>query len=208
MAGASQQEANQLSLYGPEHYFYVNQGQAFTVDGIDDAEDYQAVRHAMGVVGITPQEQSSILQLIAGILHLGNVTFRDDRKGATPKDNNVIQLVAGLLGVDAFTLTNSMSFRTIQTGGTGQSNRGSTYNVPQNAEQATGARDALAREIYSRMFDWIVQKVNIALQKYKLPFKSVIGILDIYGFEIFQNNGFEQFCINYVNEKVILLIFF
>jgi len=202
LAGASQQEAKQLNLYGAENYFYVNQGQAYTVDGMDDAEDYQAVRHAMGVVGISPQEQTSILQLIAGILNVGNITFRDDKKGASPQDKNTLQLAAHLLGVDPFIMTNSLSSRTIQTGGTGTGNRGSTYNVPQNAEQATGARDALGREIYSRLFDWIVQKVNVALDKYKLPFRSVVGILDIYGFEIFQNNGFEQFCINYVNEKL------
>lgn len=156
----------------------------------------------MDVVGITKQEQQSILYLISGILHLGNVAFNPKGSGAAPSDPSLVQLASSLLGVDPHSLTNALLFRTIQTGGTGQSSRSSTYNVPQNVEQAYGAKDALARDLYSRLFDWIVAKVNSALEKYKTPFKSVIGILDIYGFEIFDNNGFEQFCINYVNEKL------
>eukprot|EP01114_Cavostelium_apophysatum_P015538 TRINITY_DN424_c0_g1_i2.p1 TRINITY_DN424_c0_g1~~TRINITY_DN424_c0_g1_i2.p1 ORF type:complete len:1158 (+),score=312.59 TRINITY_DN424_c0_g1_i2:262-3735(+) len=203
LAGASDQDARNLQLYTADNFFYVNQGQAYTVDGIDDVQDYQDVRNAMNVVGMSAQEQSSLLQLVAGILHMGNVSFREDRKGgASVEDPGVFQLASSLLGVDPATLTNALVFRTIQTGGTGQSNRSSTYNVPQNASQANGAKDALSREIYFRLFDWIVLKINTALNKYKAPFKSVIGILDIYGFEIFQHNGFEQFCINYVNEKL------
>ncbi len=138
----------------------------------------------MTVVGMSAQEQYNILYLIAGILHLGNLTFVETGKGgnASIADASVLQLAASLLQVDPMTLQNALLFRVIQTGGAGQSNRGSTYNVPQNPEQAAIARDALSKEIYSRIFDWIVEKVNIALQKYKLPFKNVIGILDIYGF--------------------------
>ena len=95
----------------------------------------------------------------------------------------------------------------------GGGRRQSTYNVPQNPQQANGAKDALSREIYSRLFDWIVARINLALQRYGIKHKTVIGILDIFGFgnsgknltycsEIFNQNGFEQFCINYVNEKL------
>lgn len=136
----------------------------------------------MNVVGISGDEQWYILQIISGILHLGNVNFVAGKNNATqPQDQGVLQYAAAMLGVDAFTLQNAMLFRVIQTGGQGQSSRSSTYNVPQNPEQALGAKDALAREIYNRLFDWIVEKVNIALSKYQAPFKSVIGILDIYG---------------------------
>ena len=70
----------------------------------------------------------------------------------------------------------------------------STYNSPQNIDQAQGARDALSKDIYSRTFDFIVRKVNAALQANATPSDLVIGILDIFGFEIFKINGFEQFC--------------
>ena len=80
--------------------------------------------------------------------------------------------------------------------------RGSTYNVPQNVVQATAARDALAKSLYDRLFDYLVAIVNVALEKMGMTHAAVIGVLDIYGFEIFENNGFEQFCINFVNEKL------
>ena len=159
----------------------------------------------MNACGISAKEQDNILYMIAGILHVGNISFKEDSKkgNAMVTDPGLVEMAAYMLQVDAMTLTNALLYRVIQTGGGGmQSNRGSTYNVPQNPEQAGAARDALAKEVYSRLFDWIVEKVNQALGKFKLPFKNVIGILDIYGFEIFKNNGFEQFCINYVNEKL------
>jgi myosin-1 len=111
-----------------------------------------------------------------------------------------VNIAASILSVDPFTLRNAITFRVINTGGTG--GRMSTYNVPQNPVQAEAARDALAKTIYARVFDYIIERTNEALLKYKMDYTAVIGVLDIYGFEIFQENGFEQFCINYVNEKL------
>jgi myosin-1 len=99
----------------------------------------------MDVVGITPQEQHDIIRVVAGILHLGNITFQDDAKGnAQIADPAVAQLACSLLGVDQFTLSNAMLFRVIQTGGAGQSSRSSTYNVPQNTEQVTPLSQTLS----------------------------------------------------------------
>jgi len=202
LAGADDQTVQRLSLYTSDNFFYTNQGACYTVDGMDDSSDYRDVRHSMTVVGVTPADQENIIQLVAGILHLGNVAFGNDAKGnATVGDGNVLHFAASMLSVDASTLTSALLFRVIQTGGSG-ARGGSTYNVPQNPQQALGAKDALSREIYSRMFDWIIVKINASLGRYQTPFRSVIGILDIYGFEIFGRNGFEQFCINYVNEKL------
>eukprot|EP01117_Protostelium_nocturnum_P004082 TRINITY_DN1536_c3_g1_i2.p1 TRINITY_DN1536_c3_g1~~TRINITY_DN1536_c3_g1_i2.p1 ORF type:complete len:1084 (-),score=304.60 TRINITY_DN1536_c3_g1_i2:217-3468(-) len=204
LAGADDRTVQNLTLYAPEYFFYVNQGESPTVDGMNDAEDYQDVLKSMRVVGISDAERENILYIIAGILHLGNLAFTPDAKGnavVTGNNAQALQLASGLLQVDGSTLTSALTFRVIQTGGSG-ARTGSTYNVPQNPQQALGAKDALSREIYSRLFDWIVAKINAALGKYQTPFRSVIGILDIYGFEIFGKNGFEQFCINYVNEKL------
>jgi len=202
LSGADDQTVQSLSLYTADNYFYTNQGQSYTVEGMDDSSDYRDVRNSMSVVGIPNDEQENIVMLIAGVLHLGNVAFSQDGKGnAAVGDPNVLNFAASMLSVDPYTLTNAMLFRVIQTGGSG-ARGGSTYNVPQNPQQALGAKDALSREIYSRLFDWIVNKINTSLGKYQTPFKSVLGILDIYGFEIFGRNGFEQFCINYVNEKL------
>jgi len=201
LAGASDAEANQLQLYAPEHFFYLNQSACYAVDGIDDIQEYRDTRNAMNVIGISAQNQDTIFKLVAGILHMGNLSFTEDGKGnAVIADPQVLDLAASMLGVESFTVQNAILFRVINTGTAG--GRQSTYNVPQNIEQASYARDACAKEIYSRMFDWIVQQVNIALSKNKAPYKTVIGVLDIFGFEIFDRNGFEQFCINYVNEKL------
>lgn len=102
--------------------------------------------------------------------------------------------VTFLLAIDKDAITRALSYRVIQTGQGGR--RGTTYNVPQSPDQAAGIRDALAKALYDRLFSWLVLRINAAMvSKTK---DVVIGVLDIYGFEIFENNSFEQFCINYV----------
>ncbi|KYQ89843.1 myosin IB [Tieghemostelium lacteum] len=204
LSGASAKERQDLLLGSPDSYYYLNQGECYTVDGVDDAADYQEVRNAMKTIGLSQEEQMTLLRIVSSILHLGNVYFIEDDKGnAQVYDPNALDLAASMLCIDSATLQNAILFRVINTGGAaGTGKRSSTYNVPQNVEQANGARDALARTIYDRMFTWLVDRVNQALEYYKSPYKNVIGILDIFGFEIFQKNGFEQFCINFVNEKL------
>jgi len=127
LAGASQQEKQKLSLWGPDRYFYVNQGQCFTVDGMNDAQDYAEVRQAMNAVGISQPEQQALIQLVASILHVGNLNFRAEGKGTAPTDPKALQFISGMLGVDSFVLQNALLFRVIQTGGTGQT--GGRFNL-------------------------------------------------------------------------------
>jgi len=204
LAGATDAEAQEMQLYTPDNFFYLNQSGCYTVDGVDDIKEFADTRNAMNVMGISADEQKQVLHTLAGILHLGNVHFYDGGKGtATVHDENTLNLAAAFLRVEPFALKNALLFRVLNTGGQG-AKKMSTYNVPQNVEQASSARDALAKTIYSRMFDWIVTKVNEALQKNggTSDDNNMIGVLDIFGFEIFESNGFEQFCINYVNEKL------
>lgn len=201
LSGASDAEANQWQLYSADNFFYLNQSGCYTADGIDDVKEYHAMRNAMNVINIPADHQQGILRLVAGILHIGNMTFHEDNKGnAVISDPQVLDLAAGMLGVEKFALQSAILFRVVNTGQAG--GRQSTYNVPQNGEQAAYARDATAKAVYDRVFDYIVRCVNTALQKHKITPKTVIGVLDIFGFEIFEHNGFEQFCINYVNEKL------
>lgn len=203
LAGASRQEQEMFALSTPDYFHYLNVSGCYTVEGVDDAEDYKEVRNAMNVIGLSKQEQDDILRTCASVLHLGNIAFHEDDKGnAVVSDANTLAYASSLLQVPDQSLSNALLFRVINTGGTGGGGRRSTYNVPQNVEQANAARDALAKSIYDRMFSWLVERVNISLQLYKAPFQNVIGILDIFGFEIFESNGFEQFCINFVNEKL------
>jgi len=202
LKGADGNLKSQLGLSGPDDYFFCNQGKSPTVDGIDDVQEYKDTLNAMNVVGVSPQEQQEILSLIAAILYIGNVHFADGgQDNAHVSNQQSIDSLAALLQTEPSSVQQALLFRTIQTGEVGRSKRVSTYACPQSVDGAMYSRDALAKALYSKLFDWIVEKVNSNLVVHN-PDAFSIGVLDIYGFEIFQKNGFEQLCINYVNEKL------
>jgi myosin I len=154
----------------------------------------------MKVIGLQQAEQDNIFRMLAGILWLGNVSFVEDDSGnAAIADQSVVDFVAYLLEVDSAAVHKALTLRILETSRGGR--RGSVYDVPLNPAQATAVRDALSKAIYFNLFDWIVERVNVSL-KARGQMAQSIGILDIYGFEIFDKNSFEQLCINYVNEKL------
>ena len=198
--GADQELADRLQLYSPENFHYVNQSQCYTVDGVDDTKEFQDVIQAMDTMGISLEERNTIFEIVAGILHIGNVPFAEDDHGnAYITDRTELEITAALWQVPVENLEYALTYRQM-TSGVGAHKE--VFQSPLNLVQADGTRNALAKDIYDRLFTWLVEKVNIALDKWKLPHVCVIGILDIFGFEIFDHNGFEQFCINYVNEKL------
>ncbi|GAA5831836.1 hypothetical protein JCM3766R1_000120 [Sporobolomyces carnicolor] len=197
-ASAAQREA--YGLQGPESYAYTSKSGCLEVPGIDDTFDWAETLKAMSIVGLTQGEQDSILRMLAGILWVGNVEFKVDQEGnAQVKDSSVTAFVAYLLEVDQTRVEKALTSRVMETQRGGR--RGSVYEVPLNPAQATSVRDALAKAIYNNLFEWIVDRVNISM-KSKSSAANIIGVLDIYGFEIFDTNQFEQLCINYVNEKL------
>lgn len=203
LAGADAGLRQQLRLMTPADYHYTNQGGAAQIDGVDDAKEFQAVVHAMDTMGISKEEQMEVWRIVATILALGNVTFKPNAKDeATIADMGAVSTAAYLLGVDAGSLGQVLTHHTISTGTAGRSARVSTYAAVHTVESAVIARDALAKAIYSRLFDWTVQRVNQAMGWATGEGHICLNILDIYGFEIFGKNGFEQLCINYVNEKL------
>lgn len=189
-------------IQGPETYIYTCAAKCVNADGIDDAKDFLDTLNAMNVIGLSQSEQDNIFRMLASILWIGNISFVEDEGGnAAVRDEGVTNFVAYLLEVDAATLKTAITERIIET--SHGMRRGSTYHVPLNIVQATAVRDALAKGIYNNLFDWIVERVNVSLKGNELTAeKKSIGILDIYGFEIFEQNSFEQVCINYVNEKL------
>lgn len=171
-----------------------------SAETIDDLQDYQETLKAMRVIGLGQEEQDQIFRMLAAILWIGNVSFIENEEGnAQVRDTSVTDFVAYLLQIDSQLLIKSLVERIMETNH--GMKRGSVYHVPLNIVQADAVRDALAKAIYNNLFDWIVSRVNKSLQAFPGAEKS-IGILDIYGFEIFEHNSFEQICINYVNEKL------
>ncbi|ODV73149.1 myosin 5 CYBJADRAFT_168203 [Cyberlindnera jadinii NRRL Y-1542] len=181
-----------FGVQGPEQYLYTSG--TTSVEGIDDAKDFQETLKAMQIIGIDQEQQDQIFRILAAILWIGNITFVEDEQGnSTVRDSSVTKFVAYLISVDEQTLINSLITRVMTT-------MNETYDIPLNPTQATAVKHALAAAMYSVLFDHIIVILNKVLDKGN-KYKS-IGILDIYGFEIFEHNSFEQLCINYVNEKL------
>lgn len=196
-AGATGDMKNNLGISTPDYFSYLSQSGVYKVDGTNDAHEFQETLRAMSVMGMAEETQMDILSVVAAILHMGNISFVEQNNAATISDAAFLQFPAYLLGIDEQKLGQKLTSRVFDSKWGGKSER---VDVTLNLEQAQFARDAWCKGLYSRMFDYIVETVNKAMVTDANLFS--IGILDIYGFEIFGRNGFEQFCINYVNEKL------
>jgi myosin-1 len=190
-----------LSLAGPEAYNYINKSGCLTVEGMPDHELMDEILHAFKLVGFTKEEEFDLFNVVAMLLHLSNcniVAVNDDKaemdKSAATK--SAIDIAAKLLGADPATLKKSLENKLIEA-------RGERLWSPLNERQATDARNSMAKAIYSKMFDWLIQRVNESMVGAINTSVNIIGCLDIFGFEIFENNSFEQLCINYCNEKCV-----
>uniref|UniRef100_A0AAX7T0C7 Myosin VB n=1 Tax=Astatotilapia calliptera TaxID=8154 RepID=A0AAX7T0C7_ASTCA len=194
-ASASLPEFKDLALSDAEDFTYTSLGENIFIEGVNDAEDFKKTREAFTLLGIKESSQNSIFKVIASILHLGNVEICSDRDGESCHIADVhLQHFCNLLGVELQQMEHWLCHRKLAT-------TSETYVKTMSTKQATNARDALAKHIYARMFDWIVEHINLSLQT-STKQHSFIGVLDIYGFETFEVNSFEQFCINYANEKL------
>ncbi|OCT97612.1 unconventional myosin-If [Xenopus laevis] len=195
--GASNEQRQNLGIMAADYFFYLNQSETYKVDGTDDKKDFYEMSEAMVVIGVSAEEQQMVLQITAGILHLGNINFQEQGNYAKVECHDLLDFPAYLLGIQKERLNNKLTSRKMDSKWGGRSE---SINVTLNVEQASYTRDALSKALYSRVFDFLVESINKAMQK---PYEEYsIGVLDIYGFEIFQKNGFEQFCINFVNEKL------
>ncbi|KAL4578472.1 hypothetical protein LXL04_014595 [Taraxacum kok-saghyz] len=180
-------------------YHYLNQTNCFELSGVDEGKEYAATRKAMDVVGISTDEQEAIFRVVAAILHLGNIEFTkgNEPDSSKPKDEESkshMKTAAELFKCDLEALEDSFCKRVIVT-------RDESIKKSLDPVAAAVNRDALAKIVYSRLFDWIVGRINESIGQ-DAESKSLIGVLDIYGFESFKTNSFEQFCINLTNEKL------
>nr|XP_046215524.1 unconventional myosin-IXb-like isoform X3 [Oncorhynchus gorbuscha] len=201
LVGASKEEQREFSLLQPEDYAYLQQEYFHLEDAEDLRHEFERLHQAMEMVGFLPSTKKQIFSMLSAILYLGNVTYTQSEDGqaleAGPAD--VLSTLSDLLKVKQELLVEAMTKRK-------QTTANDKLVLHYTLKEAVTARDSMAKSLYSSLFDWIVLHINHALLNRRDMEEAVsclsIGILDIFGFEDFQTNSFEQFCINYANEKL------
>ncbi|XP_074586758.1 myosin-8-like [Curcuma longa] len=199
LCAAPPEDVQRYKLGNPRTFHYLKQSSCYELDGVDDSKEYLETKKAMDIIGINSDEQDAIFRVVAAILHLGNIEFVDGKEtdSSRPKDEKSwfhLRTAAELFMCDAMALEDSLCKRVIVT-------RDENIIKTLDPEAAALSRDALAKIVYSRLFDWLVNKINNSIGQDPNS-KCLIGVLDIYGFESFKTNSFEQFCINLTNEKL------
>jgi myosin heavy chain 9/10/11/14 len=203
LAGADRAMRNHLLLsdMDVEHFAYTRAGND-TISGVSDRDEWNTLIEAFHIMNISDKDQLAIFKTLSAILHLGNVAVRQESRAAdqaslTPEAKASVDKACRLLGVQTDPFISGLLHPKVKAG------REWVEKV-QTPEQVRLALDALAKGIYERGFGDLVSKVNTQLDRGGLSSDDnhFIGVLDIAGFEIFENNSFEQLCINYTNEKL------
>ncbi|XP_060191105.1 myosin-2-like isoform X3 [Lycium barbarum] len=196
-AGVPPTLRDKLKLKGASEYKYLNQSDCLAIHDVDDAEEFCKLMEALNTVRISGRDQEHAFQMIASVLWLGNITFQviDNESHVEVVQSEAVTNAASLIGCSVNDLILALSTSQIQVGK-------DKVAKSLTMEQATYRRDALAKFIYANLFDWIVDQMNRNLAMGKEQTGRSINILDIYGFESFKRNTFEQFFINYANERL------
>lgn len=198
VAGASDAEREELALKSVEEFSYLNQGSAPIIDGMDDKAEFTATKDSLTKIGVSAETQSGIWRLLGALLHMGDVKITATRTDSNlDPDEPSLAKACQLLGIDATIFAKWIVKKQLIT-------RGEKIVSNLTQQQAIVVRDSVAKFIYSSLFDWLVERTNesLATDEVIAQARSFIGVLDIYGFEHFAKNSFEQFCINYANEKL------
>lgn len=207
VAGASAVEKARWHLGKPTQFHYLNQSTCVVrKDGVNDAEQFRVLKSAMQVMGFRDDDMESIFSTVAMLLHVGNLEFDATDHGSgvegsviAPDCQDSMQFVLSYLEVDKAGLEEAICFRKIQA-------KEETYAISLAPDAAENSRDALARYLYGKLFDWLVSRINEMMEASDSYMASgrggFIGLLDIFGFEDLAHNSFEQLCINYANETL------
>nr|XP_057904381.1 myosin-11-like isoform X2 [Doryrhamphus excisus] len=196
VAGAKDKIKEELLLEDFSSYRFLVAGHV-EVSGLQDDELFDETLEAMEIMGFTEEERIGMLKVVSTVLQLGNIKFEKERNNeqATMPDNTAAQKVCHLQGINVTDFTRAFLTPRIKVGR-------EVVQKAQTKQQADFAVEALAKAMYERLFRWILARVNKTLDKSKRQSSSFLGILDIAGFEIFEDNSFEQLCINYTNERL------
>uniref|UniRef100_A0A673Y2Q7 Myosin IG n=1 Tax=Salmo trutta TaxID=8032 RepID=A0A673Y2Q7_SALTR len=198
LRGGSDVMLKSLHLHNdPANYVYTREGATSN----NDRSSHNAVLSALNVIGFSEEEIHSIYRILGTVLILGNLQFETDSESVRVVGMGDVSHIAELTSTEPDNVTKSLLYRTVATGD------GEVIEKGHSEKEACFGRDAFTKALYERLFGWIVGRINavIEVKDYNPVLhgkNTVIGVLDIYGFEIFDNNSFEQFCINYCNEKL------
>uniref|UniRef100_A0A8C5GVU2 Myosin X n=1 Tax=Gouania willdenowi TaxID=441366 RepID=A0A8C5GVU2_GOUWI len=192
LAGSNNQQREAFGLTHSDCYHYLRQSSCVSDKTINDKDTFLDVLNAMRTMQFTEENINDVLRLLAGILHTGNIEFMT-AGGAQVSTKSALTRTSDLLGLNSEQLAEVLTHRSMIL-------RGEEISTPLTVEQAVDSRDSMAMALYSQCFNWIIHKLNSRI-KGREDFKS-ISILDIFGFENFEVNHFEQFNINYANEKL------
>ncbi|KAF9561042.1 Myosin type-2 heavy chain 1 [Mortierella alpina] len=197
VAGAPPSEKKELDLQSINQFNYLKQGGIQTINGVDDAAEFEITQRALSTIGISVHVQWDIFRLLAALLHIGNIQITG-RTDSTISDEDPSLIIASkVLGIPQSEFKKWLVKKQIVT-------RSEKIVSSLKPDQSLVVRDSVAKYIYSSLFDWLVNNINSSLSSEAVASRihSFIGVLDIYGFEHFKKNSFEQFCINYANEKL------
>ena len=167
-----------------------------TVNGLDESKELKEFREALALFDINDELENQMFRVLASVLHIGNITFKDDGEGCVldgPDAEHELKVTAELLGLKTEDLLFALNKKEIKM-------RNEIINKPLLANQSRNQADALAKHLYSVLFDWLVGQLNCCT--HAESYKQFIGVLDIFGFEVFKQNNLEQFLINFANEKL------
>ncbi|TVU30294.1 hypothetical protein EJB05_21904 [Eragrostis curvula] len=196
-AGAPATLREKLNLKKVDEYKYLKQSCCYSIAGVDDAQMFRTVTEAMNIVHISKEDQENVFAMVSAVLWLGDVSFTviDNEDHVEIVVDEASKTVAQLLGCSIEDLNLALSKRHMKV---------NNENIVQKLtlSQAIDTRDALAKSVYASLFEWLVEQINKSLSVGKRRTGRSISILDIYGFESFDKNSFEQFCINYANERL------
>lgn len=165
---------------------------------------FEEVQRCFDIIGFSHEEVSQLFSILAAIIHLGDIHFTEDESVSHLSDKSMVSnpqvllIVSSLLGINAVELRDALTTNSNVT-------RGETIVRNNSVDQAVDYRDGMAKALYGKLFSWIVHRINALLRTERArPVENDyrIGILDIFGFENFKRNSFEQLCINIANEQI------
>lgn len=191
---------HELKLQNANLFAFTSQSGVTVIDGMSDEKDFEDLRNSMSILKFSSDDLDEVFRIVAGVLHFGNLKFKTISNSTTDdasviSNTEVLQHSCNLWGIENYTLMEK--FLCSKNIGTKE-----VVLVTYNAQQAVDARDAMVKKVYAELFQIVVDKINVTLSSGSITKHSFIGVLDIFGFESFDVNSFEQLCINYCNEKL------